>query len=123
MSSMILPSKAYDVLKPLATTVLPAVATLYAALASVWHYGYTVEVVATITAVNAFLGVILGLSTKAYNNSDAPYDGNLDVSEDDASQIHTLEITTSPEQLKDQDQVVFKVRKVGTSVAERELEA
>lgn len=40
------------------------------------------------------------------------YDGTLSVSESDTSQIHQLEITTDPEQLKDQDKVIFKVRKI-----------
>lgn len=42
------------------------------------------------------------------------YDGTLLVSEKDTSQIHQLEITTDPEQLKDQDKVIFRVRKIPT---------
>jgi hypothetical protein len=42
------------------------------------------------------------------------YDGTLSVSEEDTSQIHQLEITTDPEQLADQDKVVFKVVKIPT---------
>lgn len=60
-------NKVYDVLKFIAQIVLPAVATLYFALASIWGLPYGEQIVGTITAVDAFLGAILGISTAAYN--------------------------------------------------------
>ena len=67
----------YNKLKPVATTVLPAMAALYITLASLWELPNPDKVAASIAAVNAFLGVILGISTKSWNNSDAKYDGDL----------------------------------------------
>ena len=47
--------------------VMPAVATLYAALAAVWAWPYADEVVTTITAVDTFLGAVLCISTAQYH--------------------------------------------------------
>ena len=46
---------------------LPALGTLYFALAGIWGFPYAEQVVGTITAVDTFLGVILGISTAQYN--------------------------------------------------------
>ncbi len=58
--------KMYNVLKWMAQLLLPAMGTLYFALASIWHLPYGEQVVGTITAVDAFLGVILGITTAQY---------------------------------------------------------
>lgn len=60
-------NKTYDVLKVVAQIWLPAIATLYFALASIWGLPYGEQIVGTITAVDAFLGAILGISTAQYN--------------------------------------------------------
>ncbi len=60
-------NKTYDVLKAVAQIWLPAIATLYFALASIWGLPYGEQIVGTITAVDAFLGAILGISTAQYN--------------------------------------------------------
>ncbi len=59
--------KTYNVLKWMAQLLLPAMGTLYFALASIWHLPYGEQVVGTITAVDTFLGVILGISKAKYN--------------------------------------------------------
>lgn len=64
---MKLNNKTYDVLKWIAQILLPAIATLYFALSKVWALPYGVEVVGTITALDTFLGAILGISTAQYN--------------------------------------------------------
>lgn len=60
-------NKVYDVLKWIAQILLPALGTLYFALASIWGLPYAEEIVGTITAIDAFLGVLLGISTHNYN--------------------------------------------------------
>ena len=62
-----LSNKAYDTLKWIAKYLLPALGTLYFALAGIWSFPYGEEVVGTITAVDTFLGVLLGISTAQYN--------------------------------------------------------
>lgn len=60
-------NKLYDILKYVAQIILPACATLYFALAGIWNLPYREEVVGTITAIDTFLGVILGISSANYN--------------------------------------------------------
>lgn len=58
--------KVYDVLKFIAQIVLPAVATLYGALAGIWGLPYAEAIVATIAAVDTFLGAILMIDSKEF---------------------------------------------------------
>ena len=60
-------NKVYDVLKWIAMYLLPALGTLYFAIAGIWGLPYGEQIVGTITAVDTFLGVILGISTAQYN--------------------------------------------------------
>lgn len=59
-------NKVYDVLKWIAMYLLPAAGTLYFALAGIWGLPYGEQVVGTITAVDTFLGVMLGISNAQY---------------------------------------------------------
>lgn len=63
---MKLTNKLYDVLKYVATIGLPATATLYFALSSIWGFPYGEQVVGTITALSTFIGVLIGISTAKY---------------------------------------------------------
>lgn len=63
-------NKTYDFLKPIAQIWLPAAGTLYFALAQIWNLPYAEEIVGTITAVDAFLGAVLGISTVKYNEKN-----------------------------------------------------
>lgn len=68
-----LSNKVYDIFKWIAQFLLPALGTLYFALSGIWGLPYGEQVVGTITAVDTFLGVILGLSSIQYkkdNGSD-----------------------------------------------------
>ena len=60
----------YDVLKWIAQYLLPASATLYFALANIWGFPYAEQVVGTISAIDTFLGVMLGISTIQYNKDN-----------------------------------------------------
>ena len=64
-------NKTYDILKYIAQIVLPALGTLYFALASIWGLPYGEQIVGTITAVDAFLGALLGISTAKYNKEES----------------------------------------------------
>ena len=66
---MKLSNKAYDILKWIAMVGVPAVGTLYFALAGIWGLPYAEEIVGTLTAVDTFIGVILGTSTMQYNKT------------------------------------------------------
>lgn len=66
---MMLNNRLYDVLKYIAQIVLPAIATLYFALSQIWGLPYGEEIVGTITAVDCFLGALLGISNVQYKKS------------------------------------------------------
>ena len=63
-------NKTYDILKYIAQIVLPAIATLYFAIAQIWGLPYGEQIVGTITAIDAFLGALLGISTMRYNKEE-----------------------------------------------------
>lgn len=60
-------NKTYDILKYVAQIVLPALGALYFALSQIWGLPYGEQIVGTITALDCFLGAILGISTVRYN--------------------------------------------------------
>ena len=67
MEEKIMSNKVYDVLKWVALIVLPAFAVLYESLAGIWGFPYAEQIPATVTAVDLFLGVLLGVSSATYN--------------------------------------------------------
>ena len=64
---MKLTNKQYDILKWIALIVLPALGTLYFTLSTIWGLPYGDQVVGTITAVDTFLGALIGVSTSQHN--------------------------------------------------------
>ena len=59
-------NETYDILKEIALTILPAVATLYAAIGKIWGLPYVTEIPMTIMAVYTFMGVCLHISNSEY---------------------------------------------------------
>lgn len=90
--------KMYDKLKFVAQILLPALATLWFSIGSIWNFEHTTEVVGTITAVDLFLGVILQLSSNAYYKSGANFDGELKmVPKEDGDEKLVFDVQTDPE--------------------------
>ena len=67
---MKLSNRAYDVLKWIAQILLPAIGTLYFALSGIWGFPYAEAIVGTITAVDTFIGVLLGISNSQYKKGE-----------------------------------------------------
>ena len=65
-------NETYDLLKVIAQIWIPAIGALYFALADIWGLPKAAEVVGTLTAIDAFLGIILGISTKQYKANLPP---------------------------------------------------
>lgn len=63
-------NKVYDILKWVAMCVIPAIGTLYFALAGIWGFPYGEEILGTLSAIDAFLGVILGISNAQYHREN-----------------------------------------------------
>lgn len=76
--------KVYDVLKWIALILIPAIGTLYFALAGIWGFPYAEAIVGTLTAVDTFLGAILGISTSMYKKNQSESN---DFNEEDESGV------------------------------------
>ena len=61
-------NKVYDVLKWIAMFFLPALALLIRTVLPIWNIPYGEQISATIVAVNAFIGAILGISNTVYKS-------------------------------------------------------
>lgn len=59
-------NKMYDILKWVAQILIPAISTLYFALAQIWGFPYAEQVCGTLAAVDVFLGSLLGISSIYY---------------------------------------------------------
>lgn len=104
-------NRLYDSLKFIALVFLPALGTLYFALAGYWNLPNAEQIVGSITAVDAFLGLILHLNTKAYNSSDAKYGGTIDIEQVENKKIYSLNLNSDPDDLDTKDQVIFRINK------------
>lgn len=102
---MLMTNRTYDFLKWVAQIVLPALGTLYFALSRIWGFPYGEQIVGTITAIDAFLGTILKVSSDNYEG-----DGELIVdTSDPLKDIYSIAIDDYPEKLASKDTVVLKV--------------
>lgn len=104
-------NKMYDVLKYLAQIGLPAIATLYFTLAGVWGLPYAEQVVGTITAIDTFLGVMLGLSKTKYDKAYGQGDGviKIDTTSSEAADVYRIELNGPVEDLKKKTGVRLKI--------------
>lgn len=109
---MLLGDKTYNVLKQIAQVWLPAVGTLYFALAQIWGLPAAEEISGTVLAVDTFLGIVLGLSTKTYNNSPLRFDGTFQLVPDPENGVSNLQLkSVDYVALTDKDAVTFKVER------------
>ena len=108
---MILNKKLYDVAKFIITIVLPAIGTLYFALAQIWGLPAAEKVLGTLVAVQTFLGVLLGISSSQYKNSDARFDGDLNLYHTPEEGVKALQVAVNndPKQIAAQREVTLKV--------------
>ena len=104
---MVFNDKTYNYLKWVAMYLLPALGTLYFALSGIWGFPYGEEVVGTITAIDTFIGVLLGISTKNYKG-----DGAMTVDYDNPEKdVYSLELNGPVEALADKKTITFTVNK------------
>lgn len=102
--------KVYDVLKRMVQIVLPAFGVFYMSIGAAWGLPGTKQVSDTILAVCTFIGVLLSISTRSYNKSDAKYDGALDITNnEDGSKIYSLNLNQDTSALDSKKNVNFKV--------------
>lgn len=66
-------NRTYDTLKYIALFGLPALATLIITITGIWGLPYGEAIAGTITAIDTFLGALLGLSSKEYAKKQNPF--------------------------------------------------
>ncbi len=64
---LLMSDKTYDIMKWIVQYILPGLGVLYAIIAGATDLPYAEIVLAVVMAVDWFLGIILGISTKQYN--------------------------------------------------------
>lgn len=101
--------KIYNRGKWITMIFLPAFSTLYFTLSEIWGLPEAMKVMGTTSAISAFIGILLGLSAKTYNNSAARYDGTLDITHVDGTKVVGLNLHTDPDNLELFPEVKFKV--------------
>ena len=99
----------YDRMKFITQVGLPALGTLYFALAGIWGLPAAEQVVGTIVAVDTFLGVVLLISTNNYNAQNSM--GTIDINDIGGRMVYTLNLNDDPEHLGDKETVSFRVNR------------
>lgn len=100
--------KLYDWLKWIAQVVLPAIGTLYVALAGLWGLPAAEAIAGTILAVDTFLGVLLGISQVSYQKKVS--EGVMYIPADNDPQKYHM-VVDDPTTLGDMKEVHFRVAK------------
>lgn len=62
--------KTYDIMKYTVLTLLPAVLTLWLTLGDIWNLPNVQSIALTISAINLFLGSLVGVSSATHNRKD-----------------------------------------------------
>lgn len=105
----------YDVLKYVAQVILPALGTLYGALALLWDWPVDLSagIVGTIIAVDTFMGVALHISSSNYQKNDLGVHGTVGIVDygGDVGEKVKFDVLENPDDLLEQGkkQIVFKV--------------
>lgn len=69
---MKLPQKLYEILRWVTWIVLPAIATLISALNAAWNWGWPIDaILSTFSAVETFIGVVLGIAKYTNDKEEA----------------------------------------------------
>lgn len=106
---MKLSNSLYDILKWVSLVLLPAFSVMYAALSGVWGFTHVQEIITTVAAIETFVGALIGISAGAHKQSK--YAGDLNVTQGQDGIDLGLALEAPPEEMLDQKEVIFKVRK------------
>ena len=112
MTGFTLPTKIYNFIKYLVLIFMPSLTTLYVLLATQWGWDNITKISTSLTAVTAFLGGLVGIASKNYNNSDERFFGEIHVTGDDeGAQIDHQVFNEDPsgKTIADKKEVTFKV--------------
>lgn len=77
-------NKTFDTIRFLCEILVPAIGTLYFALAKIWGLPYGTEIVGTCSAIAVFLGAIIGINRANYN---AAFEEQTDINDESAEEM------------------------------------
>ena len=100
----------YDDIRWLAQYFVPALATFYFAVSTLWGWPYGEQIVGSLSAFNVFLGAILGVSRSKYYKTGGDTDGILRVDTSDPEKdVYKLELLRDIADLPNKKTVTFAV--------------
>lgn len=106
------PPKLYNAVKYLVLIALPAFATAYNALGDGLNLPAVAKVTLVCTVVAAFLGTLVGISARSYNNSEERFDGAIEINANDPSLLHGLDLDQiDPKELLKRKAITLRVDK------------
>lgn len=111
-ASLLFENRVYDLVRTVAMVVLPALGTLYFTVAQITGLPFGEQVVGIIVAVDTFLGVILGVARKQYNNSEVAFDGHILVAPDEEDGVTDLRVRLDPDSVATKDEVRVKIKRL-----------
>lgn len=95
--------------------VLPAIGTFYFTLASIWGLPYAEQVVGSIAALTVFLGTILVMAKRVWNENA---DGQIVIDQNDPNKdLYSLELGIPLEDISGKKQLTLNVNNVNLPLA------
>lgn len=104
--------KAYDKLNAFALYLIPAIATFWIALSTIWEIPNGDKIAGSITAFAVLLGVFVTISKKKYQEIEKPLDGDilLDLREDGVPALTVaLENEKTMDSFMTKDEATFRI--------------
>lgn len=105
-----LPEKWYKFLRGLAMPILPALATLVLVIGAQWDIAGNRKIAETITAVAAFLGILVQVSSSRYQKATNVGDVVVHQKEE-GGLLYSLDLSVPVEHLEKVDTVTFNVKR------------
>ena len=102
----------YDLLNKFTKYYLPAIATFYFTLATIWGLPYGEQILGTIGATELLLGVIIAASKKGYVPPSPTTSGEILIDiQEEGEDLLTVALDKPVSELRDLDNVTFQVVK------------
>lgn len=106
---LVLPAQWYEGFKWLTIIFLPAFSTLYFGMGKIWNLPEVENVVGSIVVLELFLGSILGVSNRNYNNQGADGSLNANVQGDQVVLSRLALPNITPEELAKKKSITIQV--------------
>lgn len=108
---VLLSDRLYTWFKSSSLYVLPAIAAAYFGVAQIWGLPKAEEVVGTVAVLETLLGVLLRVSNKQYETSDARFDGSILVEPGEDEDTTNLNVLLDPDAIANKKEIVVRIDK------------